>query len=84
MSIGKLTRVPLREVWKREATGFTRWLEENIEILNEVIDLGISTAEREKVAGSFSVDLLAEDQDGGTVVIENQLAASGHDHLASS
>lgn len=37
MNVGKLTRVPLRDVWKHEATGFTRWLEDNIEILHEVM-----------------------------------------------
>lgn len=77
----ELTRVALREVWKNEATDFTRWLEENIEILNEVIDLEIAGAEREKAAGDFSVDLVAEDRQGGTVVIENQLEASDHQHL---
>ena len=81
MTVGKLTRVPLREVWKNEATDFTPWLEENIEVLNEVIDLEITSADRERAAGDFSVDLVAEDQDGGTVVIENQLQASDHDHL---
>lgn len=81
MNVGKLTRVPLRDVWAHEATGFTRWLEDNVEILNEVIDLNVTVAEREKTAGSFSVDLVAEDEDGGTVVIENQLEPSDHDHL---
>ena len=35
MTIGKLTRVPLREVWKHEAHDFTVGLEENIDALNE-------------------------------------------------
>ncbi len=29
--IGKIQRVPLREVWKHEAHVFARWLEENID-----------------------------------------------------
>ena len=37
MAIGKLTRVALREVWKHEAHDFTTWLEENIDLLNEVL-----------------------------------------------
>ncbi len=79
--IGKIRRVPLREVWKHEALDFTRWLEENIDVLNEALDLELVSAEREQGAGSFSVDLVAEDSDGKSVIIENQLERSDHDHL---
>lgn len=78
--IGKLQRVPLREVWKQE-TAFIKWLEENIDVLNDALDLSLSSAEREKSAGDFSVDLVADDADGNTVVIECQLEKSDHDHL---
>ena len=37
--IGKLTSVPLRNVWKHEALDFTVWLEKNIEVLSDVLDL---------------------------------------------
>ncbi len=73
--------MPLREVWKREAHNFTQWLEENIDVVNEVIDLDLANVEREKSAGAFSVDLVAEDASGNAVVIENQLGRSDHDHL---
>jgi len=79
--IGKLTRLPLRDVWKHEALDFTMWLEENIEVLNDALDLNLSNAEREKTAGAFSLDLVAEDANGSPVVIENQLEKSNHDHL---
>ena len=81
--IGKLERVPLREVWRHEAKNFTQWLQEqeNIEILNSVLDLNLINVDRERAAGSFSIDLVAEDENGGTVVIENQLEKSNHDHL---
>lgn len=79
--IGKLERVALREVWKHEALDFTRWLEENIDVLGEALDLNLSSAERERAAGSFSVDLVAEDEGGDPVVIECQLEKSNHDHL---
>ena len=81
MTIGKLQRLPLRSVWKHEAVDFTTWLEENTDVLSEVLDFNISSAEREKSAGAFSVDLVAEDDNGHTVVIENQLEKSDHDHL---
>jgi len=78
--IGKIQRLNLREVWKHEGN-FTTWLEENIDILNEVADLNLTAAEREKAAGAFSVDLVAEDDDGNLVVVENQMEKSDHDHL---
>jgi len=79
--VERLKRVPLREVWKHEALDFTRWLEQNIDVLNEVLDISLSSAEREQAAGAFSVDILAEDEAGIPVVIENQLESSDHSHL---
>lgn len=79
--IGKLQRVPLREVWKHEAYDFTQWLQQNLDVLNTALGLNLVNAEREQAAGSFSIDLVAEDDGGGTVVIENQLEKSNHDHL---
>jgi hypothetical protein len=79
--IGKLERVPLREVWEHEAYDFTQWLEGNIDVLNTALDLNLVNADRERAAGSFSIDLVAEDEGGGTVIIENQLEKSNHDHL---
>jgi hypothetical protein len=80
-NIGKLERVALREVWTHEAYDFTQWLENNISILNEALDITLVNVDRERAAGSFSVDLVAEDEGGGTVIIENQLEKSNHDHL---
>ena len=42
--IGKIQRVPLREVWKHEALDFTRWLQENLDVLNGVLDLTLTNA----------------------------------------
>lgn len=79
--IGQLRRVPLREVWPHEARDFTTWLQENIDILNTELGINLIGAEREQAAGSFNVDLVAEDEHGNTIVIENQLERSDHDHL---
>lgn len=80
-SIGKLERVPLRQVWEHEAYDFTQWLQENIDVLNTALDLNLVNVDREQSAGSFSIDLVAEDDGGGMVIIENQLEKSNHDHL---
>ena len=74
--IDKLQRVPLREVWRHEAYDFTQWLQENLDILNDTLDLELASAEREQAAGSFSIDLVAENSDGQTLIIENQLEKS--------
>ncbi|MCZ0963872.1 DUF4268 domain-containing protein [Paracoccus benzoatiresistens] len=80
-SIGKLSRVSLREVWRHEAYDFTQWLQANIDVLNEVLPFTLDNVERERAAGSFSIDLVAEDDGGGKIIIENQLEKSNHDHL---
>jgi hypothetical protein len=79
--IGRLERVPLRHVWENEAKNFTHWLEKNTDLLGEVISVEFSDVEREQSAGNFNVDLIAKDLEGNTIVIENQLEKSDHDHL---
>lgn len=84
--IGKIQRVPLREVWEHEALNFTAWLRDNIDVLNEVLEheelnLYLSYINTEQPAGAFSVDIVAKDNFGYPVVIENQLEQSDHDHL---
>ena len=80
-AIGKIRRVTLREVWRHEALDFTTWLEHNSDVLSEALGVTIENVERERSAGSFSVDLVGEDAVGNAVVIENQLERSDHDHL---
>lgn len=79
--IGKIERLSLRHVWPHEALDFTTWLEHNTDVLSEALGLTIANVERERAAGSFSVDLVGEDAAGNPVVIENQLERSDRDHL---
>lgn len=81
MEVGKIKQVPLREIWKREDSDFTVWLENNIDYLNDVLDFEVTIEEREKRVGSFSLDLYGDDGMGGKVIIENQLEKTDHDHL---
>lgn len=81
MNIGRIKKVPLRNLWKKEDKDFSRWLEEQIDILNEVLQLNVSIEQREESVGPFRVDLYGEDEFGRKVIIENQLEKSDHDHL---
>ena len=81
--VAKIERIALRDVWPHEANDFTRWLEENIDVLSDVIGHDIDNVEREKktAESTFSVDLVVSDEDGSSIIIENQLEKSNHDHL---
>ena len=81
MDVQRINRAELREVWPHEARDFTTWLRDNIDVLNDVLPLKLSSVESEQAPGSFSVDIVAEDETGETVIIENQLGRSDHDHL---
>jgi hypothetical protein len=75
--------VSIRSVWPNEAIDFTPWLETNLDYLSDVLDYRLlpETAKRESSTGSFSVDLVVENENGERVVIENQYGKSNHDHL---
>ena len=79
--IGKLEPAELRTLWKNEALDFTSWLALNLEVLKDQLGLELSIVEREKSVGPFSVDILAKDTAGRSVIIENQLERTDHDHL---
>lgn len=79
--ISKIERLKLRDIWKHEAVDFTKWLQENGDVLSDIIGINLVNIEREQSTGNFNVDLLAEDTSGNTVIIENQLEKSDHDHL---
>lgn len=83
MQIHRIEHMKIRDVWPHEAHDFTTWLEQNIDVLNDDLAFGIDpdSIRREAAAGAFSVDLVGEDENGQSVIIENQLGRSDHDHL---
>lgn len=81
--LGKLERIPLRKAWAHEAGEFTPWLAQadNLQLLAEALGLGeLELAGIEHPVGDFKVDILCSDN-GGKVIIENQLAKTDHTHL---
>jgi hypothetical protein len=54
---------------------------DNLDVLSDLIDVTLQDPKRERHSGDFYVDLVAEDEEGNRVIIENQLKKSDHDHL---
>lgn len=79
--IGRLEKVDLRSIWKREAADFTVWLAKNIGYLNEVLGFEITVHKIEENVGPYRVDIYGEDDAGNKVIIENQLQKTDHTHL---
>ena len=81
-NLAKIERVDLREAWPNEARDFTPWLAQNIAELGEALDMDLELQEKEAAVGGYSLDGLATDlRQKRSVVIENQLVPSDHDHL---
>jgi len=80
--LGKIEQVKIREVFDREDEDFTPWLNENISILGEKLNLNITDNNIEENVGNFHCDIIAKDSDSNrTIIIENQFGATDHDHL---
>src|SRR5579863_10120288 len=80
MTIGKIQRCKIRDVWNNELE-FTRWLGNNIDVLGEKLGKNLTNVELEKSAGNFRVDLRCKDETGNIVVTESQFGKGNHDHL---
>ena len=87
MKLGKIEEVALRRIWPNEARDFTPWLakQENLDDLGDLLGLSLVEAEQEVSVGSFSADIHCKiENDNRTVVIENQIESSNHDHLGKT
>ncbi len=83
MKIGTLKKVELREIWSREDTDFTNWLNDNLDILGKEINLDLEESETECSwdDSNFRVDISATTKQGEKIIIENQLESTDHKHL---
>ena len=83
-TLGRLSRVDLREVWASEATEFTPWLAqpENLSVLAETLGIDLELEAQEKAVGPFRADMLCKDIGSASwVLVENQLERTDHNHL---
>lgn len=84
MKLGKLKEIAIRDIWSHEQYDFSKWLasDENIKELGNTLNLELTDVETEKFVGSYRCDILCKDElTGKTVLIENQLEPTNHDHL---
>ena len=84
MKLGKIKEVDIRKVWAHEQYDFSKWLaaEENIRELGDTLNLALTDVETEKFVGSYRCDIICKDElTGKSVLIENQLEQTNHDHL---
>ena len=84
ITLGKIAKVDLRDVWETEDKDFTPWLAEdkNISQLGDAIGIELEVESQEKNVGPFRADILARDTaTTHYVLIENQLEITDHKHL---
>jgi len=82
VSVGKLRKVELRDVWKHEARDFTPWLAANPDVLGEVLGLEVELTHSEQQVGPYAVDIIGRDLTHNSVlIVENQLEKTDHTHL---
>jgi len=82
MEFGNIVRLNPRDAFKDEARDFTPWLAQNLEYLGNQIGLDLELVATEQPVGDFNADIVAKDiNKNRTVIVENQLAETDHNHL---
>ena len=57
--VARLVRLDPRQVWQREAGGFTPWLADNLDALAEALGIDLELVEREASVGNYFADIVA-------------------------
>ncbi|GAG67432.1 unnamed protein product, partial [marine sediment metagenome] len=79
---GKIKKIPLREIFKKEDKEFTPWIKENIDLLSEKLGIEIIDTQTEEKIGDFKLDIIGKDANTNKfVAVENQLESTDHNHL---
>jgi hypothetical protein len=82
MELGKIQNVFLKELWPGEATQFTPWLAQNLDVLADKLGMDLELESTEVSVGDFSADIIAIDlSTNRRVIIENQFGSTDHRHL---
>lgn len=82
MELGTIQNVTLKALWPGEATHFTPWLAQNLDVLGSKLGMDLELVSTEVSAGDFSADIVARDlSTNRLVVIENQFGGTDHRHL---
>lgn len=80
--LSKLTPVNPREVWAHEEYNFTPWLLDHADELADALGIELELTANEYPVGTFSLDLLGRDLTHDcTLIVENQLEGTDHNHL---
>ncbi|GLB59185.1 hypothetical protein [Cytobacillus sp. NCCP-133] len=58
MGIGKLEPVTLRAIWKHEEFDFSSWLEDNIDLISNLINLELTVVKEREGLFPFRLTLL--------------------------
>ena len=80
----KFKEIDVRDVWAHEQYDFSKWLsnDDNLKELGDTIGLSLIDPETEKLVGNYRCDIICKDElTDKTVLIENQLEPTNHDHL---
>ena len=83
-TFGQLKSKPISSSFPKEAIDFTPWLADEDTInqyLGPVLKLNFTNVRTEVAVDESRIDILAEDEEGNKIIVENQYGKTDHDHL---
>ncbi|MFI7694217.1 hypothetical protein ACIBQ6_34500 [Nonomuraea sp. NPDC049655] len=71
----------VRNTWPDEDRDLTPWVIDNLPLLGQKLGRSLEFVASEVLIGRFRADIVARDDAGKTVIIENQFGPSDHGHF---